>query len=188
MPKLGETTKGTSGQKLVWHACITCGKTRWTPLDNVRTNPHPHALRCHSCALLKERSPNWKGGRGVNPNGYVVIRLYPEDFFYPMCNKASGHYVFEHRLVMARHLGRCLHSWEVVHHKNGIRDDNRLENLELGSTLGEHSRDHSRGYKDGYRKGLTDGKNKQIEELTKEIKLLQFQIRELSHKSWVEYI
>ena len=78
---------------------------------------------------ISEVKMNWKGGILKDYHGYTVVWLDKDNFFHPMTNNRN--YVYEHRLEMAKHLGRCLHSWEVVHHKNGIRSDNRLENLEI---------------------------------------------------------
>lgn len=53
----------------------------------------------------------------------------------------NGQRIDEHRYIMEQHLGRKLSRTEVVHHKNGIKYDNRLENLELMS-LSDHARLH----------------------------------------------
>lgn len=89
-------------------------------------------------ALLREKSIRWKGGRIIN-GGYILV-YYPE---HP--NKISR-YIFEHRLVMEKHLGRYLDDGEVVHHKNGDKQDNRIENLQI-MTYSDHSKLHKNKFK-----------------------------------------
>lgn len=69
--------------------------------------------------------PGWKGGRIVQRNGYVLIRVHD----HPYASKQG--LVFEHRLVMERTIGRYLEPTEQVHHKDGNRGNNTPENLEL---------------------------------------------------------
>lgn len=71
--------------------------------------------------LPSEKQPSWKGGRSRG-HGYVLIRTDPT-------KSGASAYEREHRLVMEKYLGRRLSDVEVVHHKNGIKTDNRIENL-----------------------------------------------------------
>jgi HNH endonuclease len=71
----------------------------------------------------------WKGGRHVTREGYVWVRPFADDLSY--CVPVCTGYTQEHRLVMGKALGRPLTGEETVHHINGIKDDNRLENLQL---------------------------------------------------------
>ena len=88
----------------------------------------------------REKHHNWKGGKSIYSGGYIAILVSPNDPFYEMGRKEpglQGSYVLEHRLIMARYLGRALTKQEIVHHLNGIRSDNRFKNLAL-VTRGNH--------------------------------------------------
>ena len=104
--------------------CEKCGTPRMTRV----TKGVPRSRICLRCYRQGAR-------RILTSRGYVHIRLSKDDFFYPMCHNklddCQWGVIYEHRLVMAKHLGRCLTKEEVVHHKNGVKSDNRLENLEL---------------------------------------------------------
>lgn len=91
------------------------------------------------CALLNrkqigERQAHWKGYRKVDNEGYVWVWLAPLRDKRPRkdaVNRGGSWRIKEHRLVMGKHLGRPIKPNEQIHHKNGIRSDNRIENLEL---------------------------------------------------------
>ena len=108
---------------------------------------------------LGDSNSRWRGGRRKRRD-YVAV-------------KAPGHpyadgqnYVLEHRLVVEKVIGRYLRPFEKVHHKNGIKDDNRPENLQVVTPLEHLSVEE-------YCKGC---------EMKQEIRLLRFQIKELMAK------
>lgn len=77
--------------------------------------------------------PCWVGGRVMHPDGYVYVLLRPDDPLYCMAQKttSSSKYGLEHRVVMARHLGRPLRRGETVHHIDGDKQNNNINNLQL---------------------------------------------------------
>ncbi len=101
----------------------------------------------------RKRGPCYKNKGKLNVHykaravhkGYVTVNPHEydgADFEIAKLMVPTGHsHVLEHRLVMALHLGRPLTGAEVVHHRNGIKDDNRIENLELHTRAG-HKRTH----------------------------------------------
>lgn len=117
-----------SGQTMV---CKTCGNDFYAPkwADN--------ATYCsRACKAEGQRGIKWgkrePGKRYQRGDGYISI--YAPN--HPKASKSGS--VMEHRLVMEQAIGRYLEASEHVHHINGVRNDNRLENLEVISA-GPHA-------------------------------------------------
>jgi len=142
MPKIGEVRrdyeigKGHKSNKWAWIGCSECGKERWVQLVSSK----PINERCTSCvssahrhspetrrkiseALLRERSPRWKGGTFVS-RGYVMV-YKPE---HPRASKWG--YIKRAILVLEEKLGRTIADGCDAHHINGIKSDDRPENLQ----------------------------------------------------------
>lgn len=114
--------------------CDNCGKEFETFKCYDKRN-RKHRFCSRKCSgefsSLKNTPEHWTGGHIGKSTGYIYIQM-------------NGKQVGEHILVMERAIGRKLKKGEVVHHINGIKTDNRLENLQL-MTKKEHGHIHARG-------------------------------------------
>jgi len=97
-----------------YHFCSTACKGLWQTVN-----------------LKGSNNPHWKGGRLITKDGYIEV-IVPG-------SKPKTKYILEHRLVMEQKLGRKLTKIELVHHLNGIRTDNRIDNLSIVNST-EHER------------------------------------------------
>lgn len=108
--------------------CPSCQKPRWVRVKSIRQRAKNYTALCRGCAKTKG-SPE----RRVSKYGYarlLISKLDPKDHLLARQMTSSAD-IREHRLVMAKHLGRPLKSYEHIHHRNCDRADNRLANLRL---------------------------------------------------------
>jgi len=125
------------GGNSLWKCLCDCGKEKTINMNSLRGG------YSKSCGCLQKegaaernrknlgnKSSVWKGGRHKDSCGY--IRIYKPD--HP--NSDGKGYIGEHIFIMSEYLGRSLLENEKIHHRNGIREDNRIKNLELW--LGNH--------------------------------------------------
>lgn len=111
---------------MVSKQCNKCSKTvvYATPADMKRRSKTGMCRNCYlKNPMIGKEHGSWKGGIVKHEKGYTLIRK-PN---HPFC-KGNG-YIFEHRWVVEQHIGRYLKVNEIIHHINGIKNDNRLENL-----------------------------------------------------------
>lgn len=126
---------------------------RIKPISEVMTGKKPTEAVLLGRKIAAEKNmgrppTNYKGGIAKASEGYIKQKAVD----HPSADMHG--YVKQHRLVMEKHLGRHLLPTEVVHHINGIKDDNRIENLFL-TTRSVHMKMHIRT--EEWKKKMSEG-------------------------------
>jgi len=114
--------------------CATCGKSFWVTASSFKfRNVKYCSIKCYT--KIGDNNPKWHGGVLINDN-----YRYISSPGHPHATKTG--YVLEHRLVMEQKLDRFLEPSEIVHHLNGIKNDNRPENLVVCESVSKHNSHH----------------------------------------------
>jgi len=112
--------------------CISCGKSFPQYKARVKHCSKTCSGKTQSASQRGQDNPRWKDGTTKACGGYIKQKAFDG---HPLAD--AGGYVMQHRLVVEAAIGRLLSANERVHHKNGVRDDNRPENLELWMIKGK---------------------------------------------------
>lgn len=130
------SSRAGSGKGKLEKPCQVCGKTFYYWPSQAKYSAMKFCS--HKCARSIRKgvnAPCWKDGLKKTKDGYVQIHS-------PYHPNATSGYVLRSRLIAEKHLCRFLTKNEVIHHINGIKDDDRPENLYLFEHQAGHARYH----------------------------------------------